>query len=327
MGDIGIVIVTFNSAAEIGACLDAAMGTGAQVVVVDNGSQDGTIAEIKPRAEHRAARGGVGRGVLLIANPSNQGFAAAVNQGFAACDCPYVLVLNPDAVLASPLEPMRDACARPGVAAAGGCLVDSEGRPQVGFMVRRFPTPAVLVLEALLLNRLWPRNPINRRYRELDLDPSVAREVEQPAGALLMVRHAVWRETGGFDEDFFPLWFEDVDFCRRVADRGYRLLYVPEVVAKHTGGHSISHLTVEMRRFYWYGSLLRYSARHFRPIAFRVVSLAVVTGSFLRMIAESVSQRSLKPMAVYGKVVRLASRCCLFGWGEGPLGVRPPKIG
>jgi hypothetical protein len=78
-----------------------------------------------------------------------------------------------------------------------------------------------------------------------------------------------------------------------------------------------------MRRFYWYGSLLRYSAKHFRPIAFRAVSLAVVTGSFLRMIAESVSQRSLKPMAVYWKVVRLASRCCFFGWGEGILGSGP----
>ena len=199
MGDIGIVIVTFNSAAEIGACLDAAMGTGAQGRS-RNGSQDGTPRRRSARSRgHRAAAA-----YASIANSSNQGFAAAVNQGFAAHrDCPYVLVLNPDAVLASPLEPMRDACARPGVAAAGGCLVDSEGRPQVGFMVRRFPTPAVLVLEALLLNRLWPRNPINRRYRELDLDPSVAREVEQPAGALLMVRHAVWREIGGFDEEFF----------------------------------------------------------------------------------------------------------------------------
>jgi GT2 family glycosyltransferase len=208
MDDTGIVIVTYNSAAEIGACLDAAMRTGARVVVVDNGSEDGTIAEV--------AR----RGVRLIANSSNLGFAAAVNRGFAECDRPYMLLLNPDAVLASPLEPLRTACARPGVAAAGGCLVDSQGRPQVGFMVRRFPTPAALVLEALLLNRLWPRNPVNRRYRELEQDPSAPREVEQPAGALLMVRRSVWREAGGFDEGFFPLWFEDVDFCRRTADRG-----------------------------------------------------------------------------------------------------------
>jgi GT2 family glycosyltransferase len=306
MSDIGIVIVTYNSAAEIGACLDAALRSGAGVVVVDNASRDSTQAEVTRRH------------VPLIANPVNRGFAAAVNQGFAAlATYPYVLLLNPDAVLTCPLEPLRDACAQPGVAAAGGCLIDSMGRPQVGFMVRRFPTPAALIFEALLLNRLWPRNPINRRYRELDLDPSAPSEVEQPAGALLMVRRSVWRDTGGFAEDFFPLWFEDVDFCRRVANRGYHLVYVPEVVAKHTGGHSISKLVVEMRQIYWYGSLLRYSARYFGPIAFRLVCLAVVTGSFPRMIAESARRRSLKPVAVYGKIVRFASRCFLFGWREG----------
>jgi len=305
--EIGIVIVTYNSAGEIAACLEAALRTGAQVVVVDNGSQDGTIAEI--------AR----RGVRLVANARNLGFAAAVNRGFRVCQCPYVLVLNPDVVLQTAVDPLREACSQPGVAAAGGRLVDAQGRPQTGFMVRRLPTPAALIFEALLLNRIWPRNPINRRYRELDRDPLEPGDVEQPAAAMLMVRHSVWREIGGFDEGFFPLWFEDVDFCRRLAGLGYRLRYVPEVVGKHTGGHSILQLTVEMRQFYWYGSLLRYSARQFRPIAFRAVCLAVVTGSLLRMMAAGV-WRGSPPMAAYRKVVWLASRCCLFGWGEGAFG-------
>jgi GT2 family glycosyltransferase len=312
--DTGIVIVTYNSAAEIGACLDAALRTGAEIVVVDNASSDGTLAEVRRHS------------VRLIANSSNRGFAAAVNQGFRALPaCAYVLLLNPDAVLEGGLEPLREACAQPGVAAAGGCLLDSQGRPQIGFMVRRFPTPAVLICEALLVNRLWPHNPVNRRYRELGLDPAAPREVEQPAGALLMVRRTVWQETGGFAEEYFPLWFEDVDFCRRAAGRGYRLFYVPGVVAKHTGAHSISRLTVEMRRFYWYRSLLRYSARHFAPLAFRAVSLAVVTGAFPRMIVESIVQRSLKPVAVYGKVVRFAGRCFLFGWRDEAVPSGPGK--
>ena len=123
-----------------------------------------------------------------------------------------------------------------------------------------------------------------------------------------MVRRAIWHELGGFDEGFFPLWFEDVDFCRRLLDRGYRLCYTPIAVAKHTGGHSISKMAVEKRRVYWYGSLLRYSARHLGPIAFRTVCLAVVAGSIPRMIFESAAGGSLKPMATYGKVVRLAAR-------------------
>jgi GT2 family glycosyltransferase len=134
-----------------------------------------------------------------------------------------------------------------------------------------------------------------------------------------MVPRTVWLELGGFDEGFSPIWFEDVDFCRRAIDRGYQLYYVPRAVAIHTGGHTIQKLTVEKRRIYWYRSLLRYSAKHFHPLAFRVVCLAVVAGSLLRGLGESILYRSVQPLAAYAKVVRHASRCFLFGWGDGPL--------
>jgi N-acetylglucosaminyl-diphospho-decaprenol L-rhamnosyltransferase len=304
MCEIGIVIVTYNSGDEVGPCLDAALRSAEDVAVVDNASSDNTVAEV--------AR----RGVRLIANPTNRGFAAAVNQGFAVLNCPYILLLNPDAVLESELEPLRRACDLPGAAGAGGMLLDNTGRPQAGFMVRQLPTPATLILEALLLNRIWPNNGVNRRYRGLGLDYSKIQAVEQPAGAFIMIRRAVWQELGGFDEGFFPLWFEDVDFCERAANRGYRFYFTPDAVAKHTGAHAISKLVVEMRLYYWYCSFLRYSSKHFRPPAFRVVCLAVVLGSFLRMIAELVSKRSLKPMAAYSRVIRLASRCFLLGWRD-----------
>jgi hypothetical protein len=304
MGGVGIVIVTYNSAAEIAPCLDAALATGAALVVVDNGSHDGTIAEVGRRR------------VRLIANSENRGFAAAVNQGIASLPYPFILLLNPDAVIQTSLDPLREACELPNVAGAGGLLLGANGIAQQGFMVRRFPTPAVFILEALLLNRGLPNNPINRRYRALDLRFDVPSPVEQPAGAFLMLRRAVWEELGGFDEGFHPLWFEDVDFCRRAANRGYLFYFVPSAVAKHTGGHSIPQLTVELRRFYWYRSLLRFTAKHFRPLAFRPVCLAVVTGAILRGFGEAARDRSLRPMAACGIVVRLAGRCLLTGWRE-----------
>ena len=301
MSEIGIIIVTYNSAAEIGACLDAAAASGAETVVVDNASQDDTVAEV--------AR----RGVRLIANPENRGFAGGVNQGFRELKNRYVLLLNPDVVIQSSLEPLRLACDLPGSAGAGGQLVDAWGRAQAGFMVRQLPTAATLALEALLLNRIWRGNPVNRRYRCLGQDHSARSAVEQPAGAFFMVRRAVWEELGGFDESFYPLWFEDVDFCRRVRDRGLSLYYVPDAVAKHTGGHSLVRMPLEMRLIYWYRGLLRYSSKHFGPFAFRVVWLAVVTGSILRGIAESALHRSFKPMAAYGKVAGLAGRSLFSG--------------
>jgi len=312
MSDIGIVMVTYNSEAEVGASLDAAVRTGADVVVVDNASHDGTVAEIRKRG-----------GVRAIVNGTNLGFAAAVNQGIAVLNSRYVVLLNPDAVIQSGLDPLRAACDLPGAAAAGGRLVDAAGASQTGFMVRRLPTPASLILEVLLLNRVWPNNPVNRRYRALDVDYSTLCEVEQPAGAFLMVRRSVWSEMNGLDERFAPLWFEDVDLCRRMVDRGYRVYFEPKAVAKHTGAHSIAQLSLEKRQFYWYRSLLRYSAKHFSPGSFRALCLAVVTGSLVRATAESARRWSLKPMAEYGKVVRLASRCLWCGWGDGVVGSDP----
>lgn len=301
MEAVGIIVVTYNSEAVIGRCLEAALSTGAEIVVIDNASQDRTRCEVERR------------GVRLIANPRNLGFAAAVNQGVRALPTPLLLLLNPDAIIQTSLEPMRQACLDVQTAAAGGMLIDDEGEPQVGFMVRRFPTPAVLCFEVLGVNRVWPGNPVNWHYRCWDLDYRTALEVEQPAGAFLMIRRDAWEKLRGFDEDFCPLWFEDVDFLKRAKDSQYVIRFVPETVAKHTGGHSIQKISLEFRQFYWYRSLLKYAAKHFFRGAEVLVCLAVIFGSVLRTVLGVPCQRSLKPIAVYCKVVRLAGRQLFFG--------------
>lgn len=289
-----IVVVTYNSEKEIGPCLDAAMATGAEVIVVDNASADGTLEE--------AGR----RNVRLIANRVNRGFAAAVNQGIRATTAPFLLLLNPDAVLLTGIGPLMDACLRPKVGLAGGKLVDETGRPQAGFMLRRLPSALALSFEALLLNRLWPGNPVNRRYRCLGMDTGRPCEAQQPAGALLMLRRDVWERLEGFDESYFPLWFEDVDFAKRARDLGYRAYYEPAVVAKHTGAHSIRPVALESRQLYWYGNLLRYASKHFSVGAEKSLCAAVAVGSIFRMLAGMARQWSLRPVAVYSSIVRLA---------------------
>jgi len=296
MREAGIVIVTRESGSEIGACLDCALPTGAEIVVVDNASSDGTRDEI------------IRRGVRLIANPDNLGFAAAVNQGIRALDAPFVLLLNPDAHLETSLDPLIECCSQPGVAGASGKLVDHSGRLQTGFAIRRLPSPAALICEVLLLNRLWPRNPINWHYRCLSFDFSVASDVEQPAGAFLMIRRDVWQELGGFDERFWPLWFEDVDFCWRSRSKGYRIRYTPEAVAKHTGGHSLSKISLENQQLYWYRSLLGFAAKHYRSSTARMICAAVILGSIPRMVWGMAAFRSLTPIRVYVKVMALAGR-------------------
>ncbi len=191
-------------------------------IVVDNASRDRTVERAQAHP-----------GVRVIANRENRGFAAAVNQGIRAVESEYILLLNPDAQLLTSVDALVSASAQYGLAA--GRLVDSNGRAQAGFTLRRFPTPAALIFELFGINRLWPSNPVNRHYRYLDRDLAQPGSVEQPAGAFLMTRRDVWERLGGFDEGFHPIWFEDVDYCRRAVDAGYRIEYVPAVTARHHG--------------------------------------------------------------------------------------------
>ena len=296
---VAAVIVTFNSASVIRACLEAVskMASETTVVVVDNGSSDGTVEQVRARP-----------GVQLIANRENRGFAAAVNQGVReAGDAGFVWLLNPDAYLQTGLDDLVKASQQYGLAA--GKLVDCVGRAQAGFTVRRLPTPGSLVFELLGINRLWPSNPVNRKYRDLDRDLDQPGPVEQPAGAFLMARRDVWEKLGGLDERFHPVWFEDVDFCRRALDAGYRIEYVPTVIAVHEGAHSMGRIPAGCRAAYWCVNLLKYSEKHFRSFAFRGICMAVVLGSVPRMVAGVIAERSFLPFITYLKIMRFAGRC------------------
>ena len=290
MNRVAAVIVTYNSGAEIGECLDALHGC-ASIIVVDNGSSDRSVAEAEKR-----------HFVTVIANRTNVGFAAAVNQGVRACDENLILLINPDAVLLGGLSELASECEHFGIAA--GKLVDQTGRVQAGFTIRRLPTPSALIFECLGLNRLWPGNPVNQKYRYWGRDLEVSGLAEQPAGAFLMIRRDVFETLGGLDESFFPVWFEDVDLARRAVDRGFVPRYFSGSQARHSGGHSVGKLTGECRSLYWYVSLLRYASKHFRSIHFRAVCGAAAAGCILKVVTGFVRNRPT--VAAYKRVIRLA---------------------
>jgi GT2 family glycosyltransferase len=300
----GIAIVAHNSADCIALCLRAALAHAPQVLVVDNASQDQTCEIVRGFP-----------GVHLLANDSNRGFAGAVNQAFGALASDLILVLNPDTELLGGFEELVRACSEPGVAAAAGKLVDETGELQPRYRVRRFPTPAALALEALGFNALFPRNPVNRRYRCADFDPNQPADVEQPAGAFLMLRRNVWEILGGMDEAFYPVFFEEVDFLKRAAERGFRVRYVPGAVARHVGGHSLRQLPQPALNLYWYGNLLRYGSKHFRRPARTGLCLAVALGAAARMAAAVLRVRNVEPVLVHNGVIRLAGKALLRNRG------------
>ena len=175
---VAAIVVAYESIEELPACLAALEGRVSQAVVVDNAPSRSASRQLRER--HSWA--------VWIDNACNRGFAAAVNQGIAVTSELYVLLLNPDCELLTDLDALVEACQRDGVAGAGGLLTHPGGTPQLGFNARSLPTPWALVFEVLGINRIWKRNPVNRRYRLLDLEPGREREIQQPAGAFLMLR-------------------------------------------------------------------------------------------------------------------------------------------
>jgi N-acetylglucosaminyl-diphospho-decaprenol L-rhamnosyltransferase len=284
----GVVVVTYNSGEVIERCLDSCAHL--PVVVVDNASADNTLDLVRSRSA-----------VRLIANAINRGFGGAANQGVETLDTEFVLLLNPDVELLGSIAPLEEACSREGAGV------------QTSFTLRRFPTPWTLAFEVLGINRLLPANPVNRRYRCLDVDLAKPAEAEQPPGALLLFRREVWQRLGGFDTQYYPVWFEDVDFEKRASDLGLKIHYVPEVMARHWGGHSIAGMEWGCREVCWYASLLRYAHKHFRPYACRGVSAAVVLGSVFRAVVGMMRWRSVRPIKVYARVVRIAGMSLVSG--------------
>lgn len=259
----GVVIVTYNSAAVIGQCLRALEPLGYPVVVVDNASTDGTPGIVSQFP------------VTLAANVENRGFAAAVNQGFKMLQVQSILLLNPDVSVLGDLRILTE-CLEEGPMAAAAILTDVNGNPTPAFQFRRFPTPLTLLFENLGLNRAFPSNPLNRSYRYIGERWDQARDIDQPAGALLLIRRDAWQRIGGFDESFHPLWFEDVDFCYRLHQAGWKTRFLPIVLGTHVGAHSIERLEPGLRQLYWYRSLLRYSAKHFSVVWVRILALSVL---------------------------------------------------
>lgn len=297
MSRVAIVIVTYNSALEIEACLATVSSLpDTEIVVVDNASSDGTTALV------------LSRQIRLIANSSNAGFAAAVNQGTVATTAPFVMILNPDVRLKTDLEPMIRRCQSSGIGGVGGLLIGSDGTPQTGFMARNLPTPVTLIFEILGINHLFPGNPSNWHYRCRGMNPMIAALVDQPAGAFFMFPRYAWLLLNGFDESFAPVWFEDVDFCARLKAAGFKVWYEPEAIATHTGGHSVNDISYDNRQRFWYGNLLGYAGKHYRPAAYRAVCAAVVAGAVLRGCRE-LQKSGVKSFAVFFAVAgRAASR-------------------
>lgn len=267
-----VVVVNWNSGPRLSRCLSS-IPDAFEVVVVDNASDDWDAASL-----------GRNRTFRVLPNARNEGFAGAANRGAAGCTREFLLFLNPDVMFAawnsadSMLQLLQE---RPAAAAVTGCLLPA-GRPAAGMedlqtnsLIRRLPTLGSALADILFLHELLG-SPAG------GCSAGGVTEIEQAPGACLLVRRRVFDELGGFDPSFYPAWFEDVDLCRRLRDRGHAILYQPGAKFLHEGGYSAARLGKHRFNKIYYGNMVRYFRKHHGRVSALVVRSATVIGNGVR---------------------------------------------
>jgi GT2 family glycosyltransferase len=296
---VTLVFVAWNARTHLARALDAAVATGWPVIVVDNASTDGTSEYVRLRVPE----------AQLVAADRNLGFAGGVNAGVRESTTPWVLVLNPDIVLtrANVVRMLEAGEAAGDIGAVGAQLVGPDGRPQPAYSLRRFPSLATWAADLLLIDHLWPDNPVSRHYLASDLDRSRDQDVEQPAAACLLIRRTAFDALDGFDPRYHPAWFEDVDFCWRLHAAGWRIRYVAGAQVVHEGGVAMRTLGLGSFSTIWYRNLLRYVGRHGSWAARLAIRPLIVVGMLPR-IALSVLRNRPDDARAYLHVIGLAVR-------------------
>ncbi len=310
MIDLSILIVNWNVRDLLRRCIQSVLAHpppgSLEIIVVDNGSTDGSVEMV--RAEFPQ--------VHLIANPDNRGFTAANNQGLAVAQGRYVLLLNPDTeVVGDALTTMGAlADAHPDVGVVGPQLLNPDGTVQSSR--RRFPTLMTALLESTWLQPWAPRR-LLARYYVLDRSDDEVQDVDWVTGAALMARREAIEQVGPLDEGFF-MYSEELDWCRRFREAGWRVVYLPTARVIHHEGKS-SEQVLPARHIHFQTSKVRYFRKYHGPVAAEVLRL-VLLGNYLGQIGLEGAKWLLghkRPLragriAAYRQVVRALGR------GTGP---------
>jgi len=298
--DVSAIILTRNTremtAQAVRSVLDGDASVSREILVVDNGSTDGTM-DFFPREFPQ---------IRFVRSERNLGFAQAVNLAARQATGEFLLLLNSDARLApdSLVVAVHWLRQHPDCAVAGAQLINADGSRQNS--MANFPTLATELLNKSLLRRLWPD-----KYPGKEHIYSKPVEVETVIGAFMLVRKSAWDALGGLDERFF-FFLEETDFCRRARQQNLRVMHLPQVRVSHGQGQTAKQVSVEARIEYW-RSRYAYFKKHSGPAA----RLVLLLGLLLRLLVDWLAALLLTA-ATWGKNPRWRSRLkicsALTGW-------------
>ncbi len=243
--DLSVIIVNYNVRDFLENALtsvrQAVKGIEAEVIVVDNASDDGSVEMVGKKFPE----------VRTIANDTNLGFAAANNIALRVSSGRYILLLNPDTVVQEDtfqtIVGFMDA--HPDAGMAGCRILNPDGSLQPACR-RSFPTPWVAFTKISGLSALYPESRIFGRYNLGYLDPDVSCEVDAISGSFMTIRRETYEQVGGLDEEYF-MYGEDLDWCYRVKQAGWKVYYVSGTRIIHYKGESVRRSEIdEVRHFH-----------------------------------------------------------------------------
>jgi GT2 family glycosyltransferase len=250
---VSVVIPSWNTRELLRNCLESLklnLPHSSEVIVVDNGSHDGSARLVAEQFQH----------VRLIRNQRNTGFAHATNQGVEAARGAYVLFLSTDTVVTGNAVKLMLAFLEQNLryGAAAPQLVHPDGAVQRSHM--RFPTLATPLWVGTPLERWFPKNKEIQRYFARDFDYDLDSDVEHPPATCLLMRRKALKKSKPLDENLW-LFFNDVDLCRRLWQAGWRIAYLAGAKVVHYGAMS----TRQFANFApeWHKNRLAYYRKHY----------------------------------------------------------------
>lgn len=233
MISLSIVIVSFNTKDLLQDCLKSIYNSippkgGLEVIVVDNNSQDGSVAMVKDKFPQ----------VILVESDKNLGFAAANNLGVKKSQGQYLLFLNSDTKLSpySLVKPLKFIKTHPDVGAITVKLVLADGSLDKDNH-RGFPTPWTALTHFAGLSRIFPRSSLFNNYYQSYRNLDRIHSLDVAAGSFLLMSASLFHKIGGWDETYF-FYGEDIDLCFRIHQANKKIIYYPKVTVLHYKGAS-----------------------------------------------------------------------------------------
>ncbi len=231
--DLAIIIVNYNTKDLLSNCLKTIRSAekpakGVEVIVVDNGSVDGSLQMLKKDFPE----------VSVISNSKNLGFSKANNQAAKKANSKYLLFLNSDTEIKrySLVKPLKYIKTHPKVGAITIKLFLKNGEIDYDNH-RNFPTPWVAFTKLFGLSSLFPNSTVFNSYHLGRKNLNIVHAIPVTAGSFIMIPDTVFKKIGGWDEAYF-FYGEDIDLCYRIGTSGYKIIYYPKTSALHLRGAS-----------------------------------------------------------------------------------------